>query len=93
MEHSEWLARALNDKKLEVLAIYADAEKEIWEKYKDELPGNWKVGYNHSQSVITKGLYDLKAMPTLYLLDKNKKVVLKDKSWEEIERYIGTYLT
>lgn len=93
MEQSEWLARALEVKKLEVLAIYADAEEDIWKKHKEELPGSWKVGYNYSHSVINGGLYDLKAMPTLYLLDKNKRVMFKDKSWKEIERYISIHLT
>lgn len=34
-------------------------------------------------------LYDLRASPTLYLLDGNKKVVLKDASIEEIEHYLA----
>lgn len=34
-------------------------------------------------------LYDLRASPTLYLLDGNKKVLLKDASIEEIEHYLA----
>jgi len=35
-----------------------------------------------------KNLYDLKAIPTLYLLDKDKTVLLKDATAEEIEEYL-----
>ena len=35
-----------------------------------------------------KSLYDLKAIPTLYLLDKDKTVLLKDATAEEIEEYL-----
>ncbi|MEG0794949.1 MAG: DUF5106 domain-containing protein [Odoribacter sp.] len=36
----------------------------------------------------TDELYDLKAIPTLYLLDKEKKVLLKDVSIEQINAYV-----
>lgn len=35
-------------------------------------------------------LYDLRASPTLYLLDKNKTVLLKDAFIEQIENYLKT---
>jgi len=33
-------------------------------------------------------IYDLKAIPTLYLLDKDKKVVLKDVTFNQVENYL-----
>lgn len=35
-------------------------------------------------------IYDLRASPTLYLLDKEKRVILKDASIEQIEQYLTT---
>lgn len=29
-------------------------------------------------------MYDLKSMPSIYLLDKSKRVVLKDTSYEKV---------
>lgn len=34
-------------------------------------------------------IYDLRASPTLYLLDKDKKVILKDAHIEQIEQYLN----
>jgi hypothetical protein len=36
-------------------------------------------------------LYDLKAIPTLYLLDGSKTVLLRDATLEEIEKYLIKY--
>jgi hypothetical protein len=38
---------------------------------------------------LDRELYDLKAMPTLYLLDKDKKVLLKDAPVEQVEQYLA----
>jgi hypothetical protein len=31
-----------------------------------------------NKSLYTEGIYDLRAVPTIYLLDKKKRVLLKD---------------
>lgn len=36
-------------------------------------------------------IYDLRASPTLYLLDKDKAVLLKDATIEQIEQYLNEY--
>lgn len=38
--------------------------------------------------ITERQLYDLKAMPTLYLLDKDKRVILKDAPVEQIEQWL-----
>lgn len=73
---------------LKILAIYPDQDLSEWEKYYAEIPENWINAYNKGALIKNKELYDLKAIPTLYLLDKDKKVLLKDARFEEIEKYI-----
>ena len=41
-----------------------------------------------SGSLKNDEIYDLKAIPTLYLLDKDKKVVLKDVTFNQVENYL-----
>lgn len=72
---------------VKILAFYPDEDHDIWMKHRNEIPGNWINSYDKKQVVLAKELYDLKAMPTLYLLDKDKKVLLKDARMEEIENY------
>jgi hypothetical protein len=47
------------------------------------LPKEWIVGTDREE-IKQRCLYDLKAMPSLYLLDGDKKVILKDVSYRKI---------
>ena len=47
------------------------------------MPEGWTVGTDR-EAVKTGALYDLKAMPSLYLLDGSKTVLLKDAAYEKI---------
>ena len=70
-------SRQLADKRLSVLAVYSGDDYDLWVKTAPMLPAGWTVGYE-SGALQESGAYVLRAMPTLYLLDRNKKVVLKD---------------
>ena len=38
--------------------------------------GDWIHGYDKGMEIMRKRLYDIKAFPTLYLLDSDKNVIL-----------------
>ena len=65
-------------KQLKLLAVYTDTDLVLWRKHLPELPGQWIGGRDEGEYLYKNNVYDLKALPTVYLLDKNKKVVLKD---------------
>lgn len=73
--------RELNAKimsgKMRVLAIYAEENIELWKKELAKMPTNWTVGRAVSK-IKPLGLYVLRAMPAIYLLDKDKNVVKKE---------------
>lgn len=71
-----------------ILAMFPDEDLTEWEKYYEEIPANWINAYNKGAIIKNKELYDLNAIPTLYLLDKDKRVLLKNARFEEIENYI-----
>ncbi len=83
------LSRLVDAQKLTILGVYTEGDKELWLKTKYP---SLVVNTNDSDCEIVKNkLYDLKALPTLYLLDINKKVILKDRSIEEIEEYLNHF--
>lgn len=71
------LHKAIADGRLTVLAIYADGDRNLWDRTKNTLPEEWLVGIDIS-SIQQHGAYILRAMPTLYLLDSSKTVLAKD---------------
>lgn len=77
------LTEAVQTGKLSVLAVYTEGNDEAWRKALPDMPGGWTVG-NDREAVKTGALYDLKAMPSLYLLDGSKTVLLKDAAYEKI---------
>ncbi len=73
---------------LKILSVYPDEDKEEWERHLSDFPKEWINGYDKKLMIKEKNLYDLKAIPTLYLLDKDKKVLLKDAVVGQIEQYL-----
>ena len=62
---------------LQVLAVYTEGNRDLWERTKDKMPKKWRIAYDLSD-IVDNGLYDIPAMPSLYLLDSTGRVVLKD---------------
>lgn len=94
LERSEALNRALSMNNvsrtmLTVLTVYPDKQLEEWTAHLSEMPDKWLHGYDKGTAVTKKKLYDLRAIPTLYLLDKDKKVILKDASMEAVEAFFS----
>ena len=77
------LAEAVEAGKLSVLAVYTEGNDAAWRKALPDMPAGWLVGSDR-EAVKNGALYDLKAMPSLYLLDGKKRVLLKDAPFESI---------
>lgn len=75
---------------LHILSIYPDEGLSLWVNHYPELPASWINGYDKGTVIQNKKLYDLKAIPTLHLLDREKIVLLKDETVEAIEEYLHT---
>ena len=81
---TEWI----KNNKLKILAVYPDEDLEAWKKHISYMPAGWINSYDSTVSLKNDEIYDLKAIPTLYLLDKDKKVVLKDVTFNQVENYL-----
>ena len=86
MRNSVILNRLIKEGKLKILSIFPDREVDIWKKHAATYPADWIVGYDPSFTIGNK--YDLKASPTLYLLDEAKTVLNKDASLPQIDNYL-----
>lgn len=74
---------------LRVLAVYPDEDRDEWLLKSPHMPKGWIVGWNRQGDIRGKMLYDIRATPTLYLLDKQKKVILKDAPLERVIQYLA----
>ena len=75
---SQMLTELINQGVIKVLALYPDEDLKEWYDYQPNMPDNWINSYDKSMKMKNDELYDLRAIPTLYLLDQDKVVLLKD---------------
>lgn len=64
--------------RLKVLALYPDEDLEEWRAYFEEIPPSWINAYDAGCVIREKNLYNLNAIPSLYLFDSEKRVLVKD---------------
>ncbi len=89
MVASPFLNNLIDNGTLTVLAIYTDADLDAWREYNPQMPQNWILAYDAGEKIKVDELYDVKAIPTVYLLDAAKRVMLKDEmSVPKIEQTI-----
>jgi len=75
---SPMLAEMVERGELTVLALYPDEELDEWRHESGEIPSSWLNAYDEGCRLRAEELYDLKAIPSLYLLDGEKRVLVKD---------------
>ena len=67
-----------------VVNIYPDEEVQEWLDYLPNYPADWLCGYDPDQVLKSDTVYWLRAIPSLYLLDEEKRVLLKDATLEQL---------
>lgn len=77
---------------LAVLAVYPDADTESWQSVPNRVPSTWIDAYSPGGEVVLRALYYLPAMPSLYLLDADKRVLLKDAAYRQVREYLAKRL-
>ncbi|MDE7069200.1 MAG: DUF5106 domain-containing protein [Alistipes sp.] len=75
---SPLIGRLVRAGRLAVLALYPDADLGAWRAHAGQMPREWVYGCDPAQAIAGEELYDLRAIPSLYLLDGEKRVLLKD---------------
>ncbi|MBR3886254.1 MAG: DUF5106 domain-containing protein [Alistipes sp.] len=74
---------------LKILVLYPDSDLQAWQAHYNDYPSSWINAYDKEMTITHERLYDLKAIPALYLLDSEKRVMAKDcVDVEQIEHLI-----
>lgn len=64
--------------RLKVVDIYIDQEIDDWKAKAAAYPKNWINGYDPTFTIRQDLIYNVRAIPSIYLLDAEKRVILKD---------------
>jgi thiol-disulfide isomerase/thioredoxin len=96
------LYQKFRDKGLVVFTVYTQYKRPDWDAYIAEHPYDWIYawdgieGTNNSGKPVTysigsdfRTLYDIRSTPTVFLMDKNKKIIAKRMSIEILEKILN----
>lgn len=72
------ISKMIADKTLAVLNIYIDEDIQAWRSYMPVYPEEWYNGFDPDFVLRSNEIYAVRAIPSLYLLDHEKRVILKD---------------
>jgi hypothetical protein len=59
-----------------------------WKKFIDEHHFDWINVWDKYNFTNFRNLYDIYSTPTIYILDKNKKIIAKRIGVDQIEKFI-----
>ena len=82
------ISEMISDGTLAVLNIYIDEDLQGWKDYMSVYPEDWYNGFDPDFIIRNDELYDVRAIPSLYLLDKEKRVILKDAPENKMMYYL-----
>ena len=84
MESTPAVAALISSGRLQVVDVYIDQEIDDWKAHIPEYPATWINGYDHSYTIRTDLIYNVRGIPSIYLLDRDKTVLLKDAPEERV---------
>lgn len=89
MEADERLSSLVSSGRLVVADIYIDNEIDQWKAHTTEYPVTWINGFDHNYIIRPSRIYNVRAIPSLYLFDRDKRVILKDAPTERALDYLA----
>ncbi len=86
---SEKIVEMIDSGRMKVLSMYIDEDVDLWRKHRNDAPStpNWIYARDHKLILRDNELYGIRAIPSMYLMDSEKKVVLKDAVAEKVVEY------
>lgn len=88
LEAVKGIRSLISSGKLAVVNIYIDNEIDKWKEYAPGYPADWMTGYDQDGIIREDVLYNVRAIPSLYVLDAGKRVLMKDVPTEKAVKYI-----
>ncbi len=86
MKENDYLSRLISSGTLKVADIYIDEDIAQWKEKSALYPAEWINGYDPTGRIRADLLYSVRAIPSMYLLDKDKTVLLKDAAPDQVLR-------
>ena len=71
-----------------VVNVYIDEDLDAWRAYAPNYPRNWLCGYEPDGLVRSDRIYNVRAIPSLYLLGEGQRILMKDAPVERVVSWL-----
>lgn len=88
IKSSGHVSALISDGKLTVVNMYIDENLDEWKAYMEVYPDEWCNVYDPDYRIRTDLTYNVRAIPSLYLLDRDKTVLMKDAVPQKVFLYL-----
>lgn len=85
------ISEMIADGTMKVLNIYIDEDLDAWRSYMPIYPETWYNGFDPDLVIRGETLYNIRAIPSLYLLDRDKTVIMKDAPEPRLFDWLSRY--
>jgi hypothetical protein len=93
MKKMDIINAAIASGRLKVMTIYFEKNEDLWRNYlKTRADSNWIHGWNYDLKIEEEQLYDVRTIPMIMFLNKDKKIIKKDLLSNEIESWLKQLL-
>ena len=88
VQSSVKIREMISSGRLAVVNVYIDQDLKAWREYESNYPSSWKTGYDPVFAIRGERLYNVRAIPSLYLLDEEKRIIFKDAPTEKVIEFL-----
>lgn len=88
LTNSQKVMALISSGKMAVVNMYIDLERDKWREYAKTYPKEWYNGFDQDYVIRTDVTYNVRAIPSVYLLDSGKNVILKDATAGNLMTYL-----
>ena len=89
---NEALSASVKSGSISIVDIYVDEDIAAWMAASGDFPKDWILGYDPVQAIRSDTIYHLRAIPSIYLLDHDKNILLKDAPEEVLLEYLSSII-
>ena len=75
---------------LAVVNVYIDEDLDSWRSHLKDFPDFWINVYDRGFVIRRDLVYNVRGIPSLYLLDKDKRVIMKDAPTERVMSFLAS---
>ena len=92
LQKDEIVQQLIGEGRLAVMNVYIDEDLDAWRSYMPIYPKTWLNGYDPAHILRQDQLYCIRAIPSLYLLDAEKRILLKDAPLDRVQEALYSLL-